>query len=60
MGLLYLFFLLYASHKLNFIMLSSRLSSNSYSLLTLPFLSKQTMHVGNIISFYFFLFITGR
>jgi len=40
-------------------MLSSRLSCNSYSLFTLPLLSKQTRHGRNIISFYFFLFISG-
>ena len=33
---------------------------NSYHLFTLPFLSKQTRHGKNIISFYFFLFINGR
>ena len=46
--LLFLSFLyiLYVSHKLNFIMLSSRLS--------------KTRHGRNIISLYFFLFITGR
>jgi len=41
-------------------MLSSCLSCNSYSLFTLPFLTKQTRHGRNIISFYFFSFITGR
>ena len=50
----------YVSHKRNFIMLSSRLSINSYFLFTLPFLSKQTRNGRNIISFYFFLFINGR
>ena len=53
-------YVLYVIHKLNFIMPSSRLSCDSYSLFTLPFLSKQTGHGRNIISFYFFLFISGR
>ena len=53
-------YVLYVSHKLNFIMLSSCLFYNSYSLLTLPFLRKQTRHGRNIISFYFFLFISGH
>ena len=33
---------------------------NSYHLFTLSFLSKQTRHGRNIVSFYFFLFICGR
>jgi hypothetical protein len=33
---------------------------NSYYLFTLPFLSKQTRHGRNIVSFYFFLFRCGR
>jgi len=41
-------------------MLSYRLSCNSYSLFTLPFPRKLTRHGRNIISFYFFLFISGR
>ena len=41
-------------------MLSSRLFCNSHLLFTLPFLSKQTRHGRNIISFHFFSFITGR
>jgi len=48
------------SHKLNFIMLSSFRSCNSYSLFTLPFLSKQTRHWRNIISFYFFSSMSCR
>jgi hypothetical protein len=33
---------------------------NSYYLFTFSFLSKQTRHGRNIVSFYFFLFICGR
>jgi len=33
---------------------------NSHYLFTLIFLSKQTRHGRNIVSFYFFLFICGR
>jgi len=33
---------------------------NSYYLFALPFLSKQTRHGRNIVSFNFLLFITGR
>ena len=32
----------------------------SYYLLTLPFLSRETRHVRNVVSFYFFLFVCGR
>jgi len=35
-------------------------SYNSYYLFTLAFLSKQIRHEKNIVSFYFFLFISGR
>jgi len=53
-------YVLYVSHKLNFIMLSSPLSCNSYSLFTLTFLNKQTRHGRNKMPFYFFFFISGR
>jgi hypothetical protein len=42
-----------------FIVLSSPFC-NSYYLFTLSFLSKQTRHGWNIVSFYLFLFICGR
>ena len=58
--MLYVLYALYVSHKLNFIMLISRLSCNSYSLFTIAFLSKQIRHGKNIISLYFFLFISDR
>jgi len=35
-------------------------SCNSFCLFILLFLSKQTKHGKNIVSFYFFLFISGR
>jgi hypothetical protein len=50
---------LYVSHK--FISSCRVLAScNPYYLFTLLFLSKQTRHGRNTVSFYFFLFVSGR